>query len=65
MSKVIYCRDLGFDCDAEIHTQTADEALIKASEHAKTEHGLKEITPEVVEKINQVMKEDPEGHVMT
>jgi predicted small metal-binding protein len=65
MAKVIHCRDVGFDCDGVIHAQTEDEALIKAAEHAKTAHGLQEITPEVVDRIKSVMQEDPEGHVMT
>jgi predicted small metal-binding protein len=28
------------------------------AEHAKNEHGLKEVTPEVVEKIKSVMTEE-------
>ncbi len=58
MEKVIHCRDVGFDCDGIIRAKTADEALRLAAEHANTEHGINEVTPEVVEKIRSVMREE-------
>lgn len=57
MEKIIRCRDVGFDCDGVIKAQTEEEALKLAAEHAKKVHGLKEVTPEVVEKIKSVMTE--------
>ena len=56
--KVIRCRDVGFDCDGVIKAKTEDEALKLAAEHAQKEHGLKDVTPEVVEKIKSVMTEE-------
>jgi predicted small metal-binding protein len=56
--KVICCRDVGFDCDGVIKAKTEDEALQLAAEHATKEHGLLEVTPEVVEKIKSVMTEE-------
>lgn len=58
MEKVIRCRDVGFDCDGVIKAKTEEGALKLAAEHAKTEHGLKEVTPEVIEKIKSVMMEE-------
>jgi predicted small metal-binding protein len=58
MEKVIRCRDVGFDCDGVIKAKTEEEALKLAAEHAKKEHGLKDVTPEVVEKIKSVMTEE-------
>jgi predicted small metal-binding protein len=58
MEKVIRCRDVGFDCDGVIKAKTEAEALKLAAEHAKKAHGLKEVTPEVVEKIKSVMTEE-------
>ncbi len=58
MEKVIRCRDVGFDCDGVIKAKTEEEALKLAAEHAKKEHGLQEVTPEVVEKIKSVMTEE-------
>ncbi len=58
MEKVIHCRDVGFDCNGVIKAKTEQEALALAAEHAKTVHGVKEITPEVVKKIKSVMREE-------
>ncbi|HZY79720.1 MAG TPA: DUF1059 domain-containing protein [Cyclobacteriaceae bacterium] len=57
MGKVIRCRDVGFDCNGVIKAKTEQEALTMAAEHAKTVHGVKEVTPEIVKKIKEVMKE--------
>lgn len=48
MAKVINCRDVGFDCGAVVRAATEEEALRMAGEHAKTAHGMREITPEVL-----------------
>jgi predicted small metal-binding protein len=58
MEKVIHCRDVGFDCDGVIRAKTEEEALKLAAEHANSAHGVKEVTPEVVEKIKSVMREE-------
>lgn len=55
MEKVIRCRDVGFDCDGVIKAKTEEEALKLAAEHAKSVHGVKDVTPQVVEKIKSVM----------
>lgn len=55
MEKVIRCRDVGFDCNGVIKARTEEEVLGLAAEHAKTVHGLKEITPEIIEKIKSVI----------
>jgi predicted small metal-binding protein len=59
MTKVIRCRDVGFDCNGVIKAPSENEALALAAEHAKTVHGVKEITPEIVQKIKSVMQEEP------
>jgi predicted small metal-binding protein len=41
-----------------IKARTEDEALAMAGEHAKAVHGVKDITPEIVEKIKSVMREE-------
>jgi predicted small metal-binding protein len=58
MSKVVKCRDVGFDCNGVIKANTEQEALNLAAEHAKTVHNVKEITPEIVKKIKSVMKDE-------
>jgi predicted small metal-binding protein len=57
MGKVIRCRDVGFNCDGVIKASTEQEALAMAAQHAKEVHGVKEVTPEIVKKIKEVMKE--------
>lgn len=61
MEKLIRCRDVGFDCEGVIKAKTETEALNLAAEHAKTVHGVREITPEIVEKIKSVIIDSPEG----
>ena len=58
MEKVIRCRDVGFDCDGVIKAQTEKEALSLAAEHARKVHGVKDVTPEIVQKIKSVMREE-------
>jgi predicted small metal-binding protein len=59
MEKVIRCRDVGFDCNGVIKAKTEEEALALAAEHAKTVHGLKEISLDVIQKIRSVIREEP------
>lgn len=59
MEKVIRCRDVGFDCHGVIRAQTEEEALKLAAAHAQEVHGVKEITPAIVEKVKSVMREEP------
>ncbi len=59
MEKVIRCRDVGFDCNGVIHAKSEEEALFLAAEHAKSVHGMEETSPEVVNKIRSVIREEP------
>lgn len=58
MEKVIRCRDVGFDCPGVIKAKTEDQAMSLAAAHAKSVHGVKEITPEIVAKIKSVIREE-------
>ena len=58
MTKVIRCRDVGFDCDGVIRAETEDEALKMAAEHAKAEHGVDEMTDDVVAKVKSVIRDE-------
>lgn len=58
MEKIIRCRDVGFDCNGVIKAKTEKEALELAAEHARTVHGVKEITPDIVQKIRSVMRDE-------
>jgi predicted small metal-binding protein len=56
MAKEVRCRDVGFvDCDGVIRADTEEEVFALVAEHAKTVHDLKEITPDIVEKVRAAM----------
>ncbi len=59
MEKVIHCRDVGFDCDGVVKAKTENEVLALAAEHARSVHGLTEVTPEIVAKIRSIIREEP------
>ena len=58
MKKVIHCRDVGYDCNGVIRANNEEEALQQAAQHAREVHGLAEVSPEILEKIKSVMKEE-------
>jgi len=58
MTKVVNCREVGFDCEGVIRAETEEEALKLVAEHAKEVHGIQEVPPEVVEKVLSVMRDE-------
>jgi predicted small metal-binding protein len=58
MTKVVRCRDVGFDCEGVIRAETEEEALAKAAEHAQSAHGLTEVTDEVVAAVRAAMRDE-------
>jgi predicted small metal-binding protein len=58
MTKVVNCRDVGFECDRVIRADTEEEALKLVAEHAKEVHSMQEVTPDVVEKVRAVMRDE-------
>jgi predicted small metal-binding protein len=60
MAKVVRCRDVGFDCDGVVRAETEEEVLQQVAAHAKTVHNLETVSPEVVAKVQQVMRESAE-----
>lgn len=59
MAKIVHCCDIGFDCGAVVRADTEEEALQQVAEHARTVHGLETVPPEVVEKVREVMRDEP------
>ena len=58
MALVVHCRDVGFDCDGVVRAETEEELLQQVAEHAKSAHGLEEVTDEIVEKVKSVIREE-------
>lgn len=57
MGKKLCCRDVGVDCDAEIVAETEEELMGKVAEHAKTVHGMTEISEETAAKVKAAIKD--------
>ena len=58
MTKVVRCRDVGFDCDGVVRAETEEEALNQVAAHAKTVHNLETVTEEVVAQVRAVMRDE-------
>lgn len=59
MTKVVRCRDVGFDCEGVIRAETEDEALAQcAAAHAQEVHNVQEITPEIEEAVRAAIRDE-------
>jgi predicted small metal-binding protein len=58
MSKVIRCRDVGVDCDFVARGETDIEVLRKCAEHARSEHGMEKIPPELAAKVKEAIRDE-------
>lgn len=58
MAKVLSCRDVGMDCDFVAHGANEQEVLGKAAEHARKDHGMDQIPPEVLSKVQAAIHDE-------
>lgn len=58
MSKVLKCRDVGMDCDFEAHGDTEADIMRQAAIHAKTDHHIDEIPPELAGKVQAAIRDE-------
>ena len=58
MTKVVHCRDVGFDCEGVVRAETEEEAIQQVAAHAKTVHNLDEVTDEIADKVRSVMRDE-------
>jgi predicted small metal-binding protein len=56
--KHIRCRDVGVDCDYEARGATVEEVLAQCAEHARNDHGMESIPPELVEKVRAAIRDE-------
>jgi len=61
MAKLIVCREVGFDCDAEVRAETVDEALAIAAAHVTRDHGIADVTPDMVQVVVARIHDVPGG----
>lgn len=59
MRKTIHCKDVGFECDGVIRAGNEEDVLKMAAEHARTVHGVAELTSEMVAKVRSVIRDEP------
>lgn len=55
--KLLYCRDLGFDCDGVVRADTEDEVLQRAARHAEAEHNIT-MTPELAAQARTLIRDE-------
>ncbi len=58
MAKTIHCSDMGADCAFVSRGETLEEVLAIGAEHGKEVHGITEITPEMVEKVKSLIRDE-------
>jgi predicted small metal-binding protein len=58
MTKVLKCRDLGQDCDWEARAHNPVELLAKAAEHARKDHHMTAIPPDLMAKAKAAIKDE-------
>jgi predicted small metal-binding protein len=58
MTLVVHCRDIGFDCDGVIKAEDEKELMKQVAAHAGEVHDIKEVTPELVEKVRSVVSKE-------
>jgi predicted small metal-binding protein len=59
MAKILRCRDIGFDCGKVVHGDTEEEVLAQAAQHAQNDHGVPEITDEIVRRVRAAIRSEP------
>ena len=58
MAKTVSCRDVGMDCDFVARGETDEDILQQCTEHARKDHGMTEIPPEVAEKLRGAIHDE-------
>ena len=57
MAKVLRCGDLMPGCKAVIEGKDVAEVMAKGAEHAKKDHGIATIPPEMVQKVQAAIRD--------
>ncbi len=58
MTKVVHCRDLGFDCDGVVRAETEEEAIQQVAAHAQSVHEMETVPPELADQVREVMRDE-------
>ncbi|MEX2543338.1 MAG: DUF1059 domain-containing protein [Trueperaceae bacterium] len=55
--KVLYCKDVGFDCGYVAQASSEEELLQKVAEHAEQVHEVGDLPEEVVTKVRAAIRD--------
>ena len=58
MAKVLRCRDVGLDCEGELRGATEEDILRQAAEHAQSVHNIRDMSPELVQKVRAAIRDE-------
>lgn len=58
MAKVLYCKDVGFDCDFVARAPSEEKLLQEAAAHVEKVHGISELPEEVVAQVKAAIREE-------
>ncbi len=58
MAKTMRCRDVGLDCDFVARAETDEEIMKQAVEHARREHQMNEISPDLAKKVRAAIRSE-------
>jgi len=61
MSKVLKCSDVNPGCNFEIRGDSEHDVLRKAAEHAKKDHHMENIPPDVLSKVKSAIRDEGEA----
>ena len=57
MAKALSCRDVGMNCDFQTRAETEEEVTRLAVEHARRDHGVPEVTPELAARVRAAIRD--------
>jgi predicted small metal-binding protein len=57
MAKVLRCGDLMPGCNTVLEGKDVSEVMAKGAEHAKKDHGINQIPPDMVAKVQAAIKD--------
>jgi len=63
MSKLLKCADVAPGCNAEIRGESEHDCSVQSAEHAKTDHNMESIPPDMLSKIKGAIHDEGEAEV--
>ena len=57
--KYVRCRDVAVNCDFEARGATTEDVLAECARHAKEDHGMDKIPPELAAKVQAAISDEP------